>query len=70
MKKIVDFWKENKQTIIFLFILIYLNAFWIYFYEEMENSGWMTGLYLVQFFGLCTIHGLCWINSESKTPQK
>jgi hypothetical protein len=42
----------------------------MYFYEEMENSGWMTGLYLVQFFGLCTIHGLCWINSESKTPQK
>jgi hypothetical protein len=69
MKKVVEFWKDNEQTLTFLLIIVYLNAFWIYFYEEMANEGWVTGLWLIQFFGLSTWHGLRGVKKRWKLPK-
>jgi hypothetical protein len=58
MKKVVEFWKVNEQSLTFILIVLYLNCFWIYFYEEMAKNDWLTGFFTVQFFGLCTFLGL------------
>jgi hypothetical protein len=55
MKK---FWKNNEQWILFLLMIIHLNAFWMIFEEQMRTSEWMVLFWLFQFFGFSTLYGI------------
>lgn len=52
MKKFNEWWKIWGQLIGFLFLVIYLNGFWIIFIEEFQNNWMYPAAWLVQFFGL------------------
>lgn len=69
MKNIINFWKNNEQIITFLSLIIYLNGFAMYFYDEMQKGGWITGLWLFQFFFLTTCFGLRSVRKGWKLPK-
>jgi hypothetical protein len=52
MKKLLQYWKANQQWLTFLFMIIYLNGFFIILEEQMRTIYWLPIGWLVQFFGL------------------
>jgi hypothetical protein len=69
MKKILEFWKSNEQWLLFLSLIVYLNGFWIFFMEEMQNKDWVVGLWLVQFFGLASMYSIRSNKMKWKLPK-
>jgi uncharacterized membrane protein len=58
MKKTIEFWKSNEQWILFLLLVVYLNGFWMLFFEQMQRGGVITYLFLIQFFGLAGLYSI------------
>jgi hypothetical protein len=69
MKKVLEFWRSNEQWLLFLSLIVYLNGFWMFFMEEMQNNGWVVGLWLVQFFGLTSIYSIRSNKMKWKLPK-
>lgn len=69
MKKLLELWKENEQWLLFLFLIVYLNGFWMIFTEEMQDNSWLVGLWLVQFFGLTGLYSIRSNKMKWKLPK-
>lgn len=58
MDKFKKLWKESGQAIGFVILIVVLNVYWIVLQDEMSTNAWISGLWLVLFFGGATFMGL------------
>ena len=58
MNKLSKLWKESGQVIGFVILIVTLNVYWMVLQDQMRNNAWITGLWLVLFFGGATFMGL------------
>lgn len=69
MKKLLEFWKSYEQVLLFTLLIIYLNGFCFIFEDEMREGTWVTGLFLIQFFGLTYLLALRINKIGGKLPK-
>ena len=66
MKRVLEILRRYEQSLLFLLIIIYLNSFSIVFDKEMQTDGWVSAIWIIQFF----VFGILYANRGLKKGWK